>query len=193
MAAQPFAKAVYVGYLTALFVPSDCGSPVAACLAFSAAIDIFVTGILFVFLIRSRSMYTQSGFASAITAHQYHLGIGDPALRLPPPCSLAALIARICGASFVTYWAVLLQTILGKLDVISLFVTLEGRAKLAEVANLTHFPTVTNANRLDRRWSSVARDDSDHTDPTQGSQLPVHVSRPARGNGEEGILIPAGT
>lgn len=53
----------------------------------------------------------------------------------------------------------------------------EGRAKLADVTNLTHFPTLTNTSRLDRTWSTP-RDESDQTDPTLGSHLPVHVRCP---------------
>jgi len=92
---------------------------------------------------------------------------------------------------------VLLQTILGKLYVISLFVTLyvvlqvqimssvlliryvqnrEARAGLADVAsNLTHFPTLTTTNRIERTWTP--RDESGQTDPTEGSPVPVHVRR----------------
>ncbi|KAI9433846.1 hypothetical protein H4582DRAFT_2081538 [Lactarius indigo] len=167
----------------------------AACLAFSAAIDIFVTGIrefarsLYRAVTNTDNtsvsasqfshfssglvlVYTQSGFARC-----YHSSFGITWESAIPPCTcaLAALIACIRGAPFVSYWAVLLQTILGKLYVISLFVTLEGRAKLADVANLTHFPTLTNTSRLDRRWSSIARDVCDQTDPIQGSQLPMHA------------------
>jgi hypothetical protein len=53
----------------------------------------------------------------------------------------------------------------------------ETRANLADVANLTHFPTLTNTARLDRTWSA-AQDECDQTDPTQGSHLPVRVRRP---------------
>lgn len=63
---------------------------------------------------------------------------------------------------------------------VSLAPTREGRAKLADAANHTHFPTLTNTSRLDRRWSlSGPRDECDNTDPTtQGSRLPVHVCHP---------------
>ncbi|KAH9037584.1 hypothetical protein EDB84DRAFT_1655336 [Lactarius hengduanensis] len=142
------------------------------CLVFSAAIDISVTGILLVFLIRSRSKVYTKRFRKVLS--QLICITWESAIP-PCTCALAALIASMRGAPFVSYWAILLQTILGKLYVISLFVTLEGRAKLADVANLTHFPTLTNTARLDGRWS-VARDDSDQTDPTQGSQLPVHLT-----------------
>ncbi|KAH8991536.1 hypothetical protein EDB92DRAFT_1993605 [Lactarius akahatsu] len=142
------------------------------CLVFSAAIDISVTGILLVFLIRSRSKVYTKRFRKVLS--QLICITWESAIP-PCTCALAALIASMRGAPFVSYWAVLLQTILGKLYVISLFVTLEARAKLADVTNLTHFPTLTNTTRLDGRWS-VARDDSDQTDPTQGSQLPVHLA-----------------
>ncbi|KAH8995824.1 hypothetical protein EDB86DRAFT_3159553 [Lactarius hatsudake] len=142
------------------------------CLVFSAATDISVTGILLVFLIRSRSKVYTKRFRKVLS--QLICITWESAIP-PCACALAALIASMRGAPFVSCWAVLLQTILGKLYVISLFVTLEGRAKLADVANLTHFPTLTNTTRLDGRWS-VARDDGDQTDTSQGSQLPVHLT-----------------
>ena len=51
----------------------------------------------------------------------------------------------------------------------------EARANLAGVENLTHFPTLTNANRLDDVTWPGARDDYSHTDPTHSSHLPVRV------------------
>ena len=56
----------------------------------------------------------------------------------------------------------------------------EARANLADVANLTHFPTLTNTARVDRTWSvSAAQDEYDNTDPTEGSHhLPVRVRSP---------------
>jgi hypothetical protein len=64
----------------------------------------------------------------------------------------------------------------------------ETRANLADVANLTHFPTLTNTARLDRTWSA-AQDECDQTDPTQGSHLPVRVRRPRLFPLSSGVLI----
>lgn len=143
----------------------------AVCLAFSAAIDICVTGILLAFLVRYRSKVYTRRFRKVLSQL---ISITWESAIPPCACALAALIACMRGAPFVSYWAVLLQTILGKLYVISLFVTLEGRAKLADVANLTHFPTLTNTSQLGR-WS-VARNETDETDPTHGSHLPVRLA-----------------
>ncbi|KAI0263730.1 hypothetical protein BC834DRAFT_290537 [Gloeopeniophorella convolvens] len=110
-------------------------------LAFSAALDIAVTGILLVFLIRSRSDVYTRRFRRILS----QLIVITWESAIPPcTCALAALITCLRGAPFVSYWAVALQTILGKLYLISLFVTLNGRASLAEAANLTHFPTLTD-------------------------------------------------
>ncbi|KAI9451549.1 hypothetical protein BJY52DRAFT_96740 [Lactarius psammicola] len=135
----------------------------AVCVAFSAAIDIFVTGILLVFLIRSRSKVYTRRFRKVLSQL---IGITWESAVPPCACALAALIVSMRGAPFISYWAVMLQTILGKL---------EGRAKLSDATNLTHFPTLTNTSRLDRRWS-VPREESDQTDPTQGSHVPVHLA-----------------
>ncbi|KAF8267582.1 hypothetical protein EI94DRAFT_1730101 [Lactarius quietus] len=144
----------------------------AVCLAFSAAIDILVTGILLVFLIQSRSRVYTRKFRKVLS---HLISITWESAVPPCACALAAFIACMRGAPFVSYWAVMLQTILGKLYVISLFVTLEGRAKLADATVLTHFPTVTNRSRLDRTWS-VGPDEYDQTDPTHDSHLPVRLS-----------------
>ncbi|KAN0141175.1 hypothetical protein V8E53_000931 [Lactarius tabidus] len=146
----------------------------AVCSAFSAAIDISVTSILLVFLIQSRSRVYTRKFRKVLSQL---ISITWESAVPPCACALAAFIACMRGAPFVSYWSVMLQTVLGKLYVISLFVTLETRANLADVANLTHFPTLTNTARLDRTWSA-AQDECDQTDPTQGSHLPVRVRRP---------------
>jgi len=86
----------------------------------------------------------------------------------------------------------MLQTILGKLYLISLFVTLyvlffpflaqmidilsrrEGRAKLAAITELTHFPTMTNTNQRDGAWS----DQPGESDPPKQADLPVRGTTP---------------
>jgi len=87
----------------------------------------------------------------------------------PCACAIAALIACVVGAPFISYWAVMLQTVLGKLYLISLFVTLEGRAKLAAVTELTHFPTLTNTTQRDVAWS----DQPDESELSRQPDLPL--------------------
>ncbi|KAI9462525.1 hypothetical protein F5148DRAFT_220281 [Russula earlei] len=119
-------------------------------LVFSAIVDIVVTSILLVFLMRSRSRVSTRQFRKVLS----QLIIMTWESAIPPcACAIAALIACFVGAPFVSYWSVMLQVILGKLYLISLFVTLEGRAKLASTTDLTHFPTLTNVTRRDGTWS----------------------------------------
>ncbi|KAI0291428.1 hypothetical protein BC826DRAFT_1022896 [Russula brevipes] len=120
-------------------------------LAFSAVIDIVVTSILLSFLIRSRSSIYTRRFRKVLSQL---ITITWESAVPPCACAIAALIATVVGAPFVSYWAVMLQTLLGKLYLISLFVTLEGRAKLASVVHLTHFPTLTNATPNDEHLLS---------------------------------------
>ncbi|KAH9978521.1 hypothetical protein BJV74DRAFT_136552 [Russula compacta] len=139
-------------------------------LAFSAAIDIAVTSILLVFLFRSRSKVYTRRFRKVLS--QLIAVTWESAI---PPCScaIAALITCVAGAPFVSYWAVMLQVILGKLYLISLFVTLEGRATLADVAHHTHFPTLTDA--IGHGTSSDPPDDAEQQDPTKESDLPLSL------------------
>jgi hypothetical protein len=48
----------------------------------------------------------------------------------------------------------------------------EGRAKLASVAHLTHFPTLTNATRRDGIWTDPP-DGSERRDPSKQPDMPV--------------------
>jgi len=138
-------------------------------LAFSAVIDIAVTSILLVYLIRSRSKIYTRQFRKVLS----QLIIITWESAVPPcACAIAALIVCVVGGPFVSYWAVMLQVVLGKLYLISLFVTLEGRAKLASVGHLTHFPTLTNATRRERTWSDQP-DEAEQHDPTKQPDLPL--------------------
>ncbi|KAI0255276.1 hypothetical protein BJV78DRAFT_755619 [Lactifluus subvellereus] len=140
-------------------------------LAFSAAIDIAVTSILLLYLIRSRaSVYTRR-FRKVLSQL---ITITWESAVPPCGCAIAALIVCIRGGPFVSYWAVFLQVILGKLYLISLFVTLEARAKLATVAHHTHFPTLTNATRQDVT-RSYTQDDTEEPDPTKQPDLPLEL------------------
>ena len=84
----------------------------------------------------------------------------------------------------------MLQTVLGKLYVISLFMSLyvlsfpfhtcqiklsshrEGRAMLAEAANRTHFPTIPSVNRNVAAWS-VRPGESYPTDASKPPDMTV--------------------
>ncbi|KAI0263728.1 hypothetical protein BC834DRAFT_290404 [Gloeopeniophorella convolvens] len=105
-----------------------------------AVTDIAVTGILLVFLIRSRSSVYTRRFRRRL---EHLITITWESAAPPCVCALAALFACIHEAPFVSFWAVMIQTILGKLYLISLFVILECRSDLATAEELTHFPTLT--------------------------------------------------
>ncbi|KAI0303291.1 hypothetical protein B0F90DRAFT_1709792 [Multifurca ochricompacta] len=128
---------------------------------FTCFIDIVVTSILLVFLTHSRSSIYTRRFRKA---HLY--------LSLTPGALQLIVITWESAAPFVSYWAVFLQTILGKLYLISLFVTLEGRAKLANVTHPTHFPTLTNTSRHGETWSDPP-DEGDRSDPTKRTDIPL--------------------
>jgi hypothetical protein len=60
---------------------------------------------------------------------------------------------------------------------VSIARTREVRAKLAEVVNHTHFPTLTDASRLDERWSVPQDGDECDQSESRRSHIPVHVCR----------------
>ncbi|KAH9970359.1 hypothetical protein BGW80DRAFT_1330006 [Lactifluus volemus] len=139
--------------------------------AFSAVVDITVTSILLVFLIRSRAGVYTRRFRKVLS--QLITITWESALP-PCACAIAALIATVHGGPFVSYWAVFLQVILGKLYVISLFVTLETRAKLAIVVHHTHFPTLTTITRPDGLQYNTP-DGSEEPDSTKEFNLPLEL------------------
>jgi len=71
----------------------------------------------------------------------------------------------------------MLQTVLGKLYPISLFVILEGRATLAVSADRTHFPTLTGANRHVVSAWSVKPGEVDQTDVLKLSDVPLEFAQ----------------
>jgi len=79
----------------------------------------------------------------------------------------------------------MLQTVLGKLYLISLFVTLEGRAQLAQVTDRTHFPTLTGASRNIAAWS-VRPGEPDRTDVSKPPDLPLEFKVISSDPGAEG-------
>ncbi|KAN0109845.1 hypothetical protein V8E52_008951 [Russula decolorans] len=138
-------------------------------LAFSTVTDFFVTGILLVFLIRSRSEIHTKQFRHTL----FRLILITWESAVPPSaCAIATLIVGAISAPVISSWGLMLQTVLGKLYLISLFVTLEGRAMLAGVTNRTHFPSVTGASRNVAVWS-VRPGEPDRTDVSKPPDLPL--------------------
>jgi len=117
--------------------------------ALSTAIDLSVTGILLVFLIRSRSDIHTRRFHHTL----FQLIIITWESAVPPlTCAIAALIVCALSAPVISSWGLMLQTVLGKLYAISLFMTLEGRAMLAGDTNRTHVPSA-GESRVISAWS----------------------------------------
>ncbi|KAH9984461.1 hypothetical protein BJV77DRAFT_182305 [Russula vinacea] len=151
----PSAKAYFICFMLSL----SC----------SAATDISVTTILLAFLIRSRTELHSRHFRKVL----YRLIIITWESAVPPcTCAFAAMIAGAAGGKVISDWAIMLQAILGKLYLISLFVSLEGRASLASVAHRTHFQTLSNVARNGSAWPDRP-DDADRADPSKLPDLPV--------------------
>ncbi|KAI0648505.1 hypothetical protein C8Q79DRAFT_1008821 [Trametes meyenii] len=94
----------------------------------SAVLDVLVTGILLVFLTRSKQSVTSSRFRRILK--RLTVLIWEAAL---PPCICAVLtVITYVTLVDICYWDLTFQAILGKLYVISLFVTLNGRADLQD-------------------------------------------------------------
>ncbi|KAI0761471.1 hypothetical protein BD413DRAFT_485951 [Trametes elegans] len=93
-----------------------------------AILDILVTGILLTFLARSKQNVMSSRFRRIL--RRLTVLIWEAAL---PPCVCAVMTVLIyISLVDVDYWDLTFQAILGKLYVISLFVTLNGRAELQD-------------------------------------------------------------
>ncbi|KAI0373117.1 hypothetical protein BV20DRAFT_1050036 [Pilatotrama ljubarskyi] len=120
-------------------------------LSCSAVLDILVTGILLAFLARSKQSVTSSRFRRIL--RRLTVLIWEAAL---PPC-VCAVLTVLTYLTLVdkNYWDLTFQAILGKLYVISLFVTLNGRA------NLQNGPVPgLSTNRISNLlWSSPIRVD----------------------------------
>ncbi|KAI0269531.1 hypothetical protein BGY98DRAFT_300882 [Russula aff. rugulosa BPL654] len=138
-------------------------------LAFSVVTDFSVTGILLVFLIRSRSDIHTRQFRHTLFRLTH---ITWEAAVPPCACAIAALIVCALSAPIISNWGIMLQAVLGKLYPISLFMTLEGRAMLAGAANRTHFPTLAGASQNIEAWS-VRPGEPDHTSASKPPDLPL--------------------
>ncbi|KAI0333077.1 hypothetical protein GY45DRAFT_1245417 [Cubamyces sp. BRFM 1775] len=102
--------------------------PVPAQLMSPPVLDVLVTGILLAFLARSKQHVTSSRFRRIL--RRLTVMIWEAAL---PPC-VCAVMTVLTYLTLVNknYWDLTFQAILGKLYVISLFVTLNGRADLQD-------------------------------------------------------------
>ncbi|KAI0823835.1 hypothetical protein BC628DRAFT_1411332 [Trametes gibbosa] len=91
-------------------------------------LDVLVTSILLTFLARSKQSVTSSRFRRIL--RRLTVLIWEAAL---PPC-ICAILTVLTYLTMVdeNYWDLTFQAILGKLYVISLFVTLNGRADLQD-------------------------------------------------------------
>ncbi|KAL7282878.1 hypothetical protein ACG7TL_002292 [Trametes sanguinea] len=94
----------------------------------SAVLDVLVTGTLLAFLARSKQNVTSSRFRRIL--RRLTVLIWEAAL---PPCICAVLtVITYLTLVDIDYWDLTFQAILGKLYVLSLFVTLNGRAMLQD-------------------------------------------------------------
>ncbi|KAK7676223.1 hypothetical protein QCA50_020802 [Cerrena zonata] len=103
----------------------------------SAVLDVIVTSILLIYLSRAKANVYSSRFRRVM--RKLVIMVWEAAV---PPC-VCAILAVVTYLTLVNknYWDLMFQAILGKLYVISLFVTLNGRAALAmENADTTPQP-----------------------------------------------------
>ncbi|KAH8100382.1 hypothetical protein BXZ70DRAFT_1024285 [Cristinia sonorae] len=105
--------------------------PFILALASSSVLDVAITTILLVYLARAMENVYSLRFRRVMK--RLMLIIWEAAV---PPC-LCAVVAIVTYLTMVdeNWWDLMFQAILGKLYVISLFVTLNGRASLAETSN----------------------------------------------------------
>ncbi|EMD34273.1 hypothetical protein CERSUDRAFT_86389 [Gelatoporia subvermispora B] len=111
----------------------------------SAVLDVAVTGILLTFLSRSKQHVLTSRVRRILK--RLTILIWEAAL---PPC-VCAIMTTITYLALVNnnYWDLTFQAILGKLYVISLFVTLNGRSELQD-----HVPGLSTIHVSNLAWVS---------------------------------------
>ncbi|OBZ75325.1 hypothetical protein A0H81_04945 [Grifola frondosa] len=115
-------------------------------LSCSAVLDVAVTGILLTFLSRTKQNVLSSRFRRILK--RLTVLIWEAAL---PPCICAIMtITTYLTLVNENYWDLAFQAILGKLYVISLFVTLNGRAELQDV------PIMSTNHLSNLVWGSSA-------------------------------------
>ncbi|KDQ57112.1 hypothetical protein JAAARDRAFT_35714 [Jaapia argillacea MUCL 33604] len=106
-----------------------------------AALDVAVTSILLIYLLRSRSSVYTARFRRIFTQL---ITISWEAAVPPCACAMATVITYFVLVD-TNFWDLFFQQILGKLYVISLFVTLNGRAHLKRKVQPDHVPNLTAA------------------------------------------------
>ncbi|KDQ52040.1 hypothetical protein JAAARDRAFT_73318 [Jaapia argillacea MUCL 33604] len=95
-------------------------------LMFPAILDVCVTTILLIFLLRAQSSIYTREFRRVVR----RLIIISWEAALPPcACALVTVVLYMLECQY-SYWSFFAQGVLGKLYVVSLFVTLNGRARL---------------------------------------------------------------
>ncbi|EIM82274.1 uncharacterized protein STEHIDRAFT_124460 [Stereum hirsutum FP-91666 SS1] len=136
-----------VNFTIALEPEEDIPSPIVPIdpiyvlsLAIPALTDVLVTSILLTFLLRSRSEVYTRRFRRVIT--RLTVIAWEAAV---PPCACAIVaVATYVALLNSNYWNLTFQSILGKLYVISLYVTLNGRAELALQHRRSYVPTISS-------------------------------------------------
>ncbi|KAL5528947.1 hypothetical protein ACEPAG_4921 [Sanghuangporus baumii] len=111
----------------------------------TAVLDIMITALMMWFLLRVKSQVISRHLARVIV--RLHRMVWEAAV---PPCACAIIACAVyITMSQGNLWDVFLQSILGKLYVISLFVILNGRADLKR-----WLPTSTQSTRMSRYWAN---------------------------------------
>ncbi|OCB89639.1 hypothetical protein A7U60_g3115 [Sanghuangporus baumii] len=113
----------------------------------TAVLDIMITALMMWFLLRVKSQVISRHLARVIV--RLHRMVWEAAV---PPCACAIVACAVyITMSQDNLWDVFLQSILGKLYVISLFVILNGRADLKRP-----LPAPTQSTRMSRYWANDA-------------------------------------
>ncbi|EMD34274.1 hypothetical protein CERSUDRAFT_86396 [Gelatoporia subvermispora B] len=140
----------------------------------SAVLDVAVTGILLFFLWRSKQNVVSSRFRRILK--RLTMLVWEAAL---PPC-ICAICTVVTYLLLVNddYWDLMFQAILGKLYVISLFVTINGRAELQNA------PVMTTGQLSDVVWPA--------SNPIHVS-ISAHPDGPVSHNSTQSEIVTPGT
>ncbi|KAI0316419.1 hypothetical protein OF83DRAFT_254745 [Amylostereum chailletii] len=154
-------------------------------LTLPAILDILLTGILLLFLSRSRSdVYTRR---TRQVMRRLMFTVWEAAV---PPCVVAFVSMIIYVATPRNFpWGVMLQTILGKLYVMSLLITLNNRTEISSVfaQNRTHFPTAASSMNIE--WNGGLPADVTH-DIAPQIRLSINTRR---SSGQEHLALDSPT
>ncbi|KDQ58131.1 hypothetical protein JAAARDRAFT_34945 [Jaapia argillacea MUCL 33604] len=133
-------------------------------LILSAVLDISVTTILLVFLLRSRSNVFSRRFRRVLFRL---IMISWEAAVLPSACAMAAALSiATMNGGFTNFWYLFFQAILGKLYVMSLLITLNTRANLRKGDADGGFPGDSwTPPRIEIHVPTMNEEDSTSTQP----------------------------